>query len=133
MVRSAPCSCPVVTSALREPLSKHLSETIDPRTIVRTLGPLEEDNETSMQTSPVGLLDTIDTFIDRLAPVYREVSLSPRFQKQSRRLKPHKFGTDIDFGKVRLNLARPVMACARTASRSDDRSGLWVEQGLIKL
>ena len=77
VVRSAPCSCPVVTSALREPLSKHLSETIDPRTIVRTLGPLEEDNETSMQTSPVGLLDAMMHFAHRSACPRPQRGVSP--------------------------------------------------------
>ena len=56
-VRSAPCSYPVVTSALREPLSKPLSEIVYLRTIERTLGLLEEDIETDMQTSPISLLD----------------------------------------------------------------------------
>ena len=64
------CSYPVATSALRE----LLSETIDPRTIVRTLGPRDEDNETSMQTSPVCLLDVMVYFAHRSAcPVHREV------------------------------------------------------------
>ena len=60
VVRSAPCSYPVVTSALRERLSKPLSEIVYLRTIVRTLGPLEEDIETDMQTCPMSLLDVID-------------------------------------------------------------------------
>ena len=47
----------MVTSALREPLSKPLSEIVYLRTIERTLGLLEEDIETDMQTSPISLLD----------------------------------------------------------------------------
>ena len=39
------------------PLSKHLSEIIDLRTPMRTLGPLEEDNNRGIQTSYVDLLD----------------------------------------------------------------------------
>ena len=57
MVRSAPCSYPVVTSALRKPLSKPLSDIVYLWTIVQTHGLFEEDIETDMQTSPISLLD----------------------------------------------------------------------------
>ena len=49
----------MVTSVLRYPLSKHPSEIIDLRTPVRTLGPLEEDNDTGTQTSYDDLLDVM--------------------------------------------------------------------------
>ena len=44
---------------LHNPLSKHPSEIIDLRTPLRTLGPLEKDNNTGMQTSYVDLLDVV--------------------------------------------------------------------------
>ena len=59
MVGPAPFSYPVATSAQRYPSSKHPSEFIDPRTTVRTLGPLEEDNKTGMQTGYVNLLNVV--------------------------------------------------------------------------
>ena len=59
MVYPAPRSNPVATSALRNPLSKHLSEIIDFWTPVRTLGPLEKDNNMGMQTSYADLLDVV--------------------------------------------------------------------------
>ena len=56
-------------SGVHNPLSKHLSEIIDLRTPVRTLRPLEEDNNMGMQTSYVGLLNVMVTLlIYRLTP-----------------------------------------------------------------
>ena len=56
-------------STLRNPLSKHTSEDIDLWMPVRTFRPLDEDNNTGMQTSYVDLIDVTGTsLIDRLAP-----------------------------------------------------------------
>ena len=82
VVRSAPCSYPVVTSALRERLSKPLSEIVYLRTIVRTLGPLEEDIKTDMQTSPMSLLDVMVYLAYRSACSTHNWTVSPWFQQQ---------------------------------------------------
>ena len=52
VVRASRFSHPVVISAMRDARSKRLSDDTNPRTTMRTFGPLEEDYETSVQTSP---------------------------------------------------------------------------------
>ena len=50
--------------------------------MVRTLGPLEEDIETDMQTSPMSLLDVMVYFAYRLACSAHNWTVSPWFQQQ---------------------------------------------------
>ena len=116
MVRSAPCSYPVVTSALRERLSKPLSEIVYLRTMVRTLRPLEEGIETDMQTSSMSLLDVMVYFAYRSACSAQNWTVSPWFQQQKSVSETYEIWTRLCLASNSL-----YMHCA----------GVSVEQGTV--
>ena len=109
------CSYPVVFSALREWLSKPPSEIVYLRTMVQTLGLLEEGIETDMQTSSMSLLDVV-YFAYWSACSAHNWTVSPWFQQQKSVSEIYEIWTRLCLASNSL-----YMHCA----------GVLVEQGTV--